>query len=50
MEFGLYETNVMFFGLCHSLATFQAYMNRTFQQEINEGWMVIYMDDILSFQ
>jgi hypothetical protein len=39
----------MFFGLCNSLATFQAYMNRTFQQEINEGWLVIYMDDILIF-
>jgi hypothetical protein len=29
-EFGLYEPNVMFFGLCNSPATFQAYMNRTF--------------------
>jgi RNase H-like domain found in reverse transcriptase/Integrase zinc binding domain/Reverse transcriptase (RNA-dependent DNA polymerase) len=49
MEFGLFEPNVMFFGLCNSLATFQAYMNRTFQQEINKGWMVIYMDNILIF-
>jgi hypothetical protein len=48
-EFGLYEPNVMFFGLCNSPATFQAYMNRTFQQEINEGWLVIYMDDLLIF-
>jgi Reverse transcriptase (RNA-dependent DNA polymerase) len=48
-EFGLFEPNIMFFGLCNSPATFQAYMNRTFQQEINEGWMVIYMDDILIF-
>jgi hypothetical protein len=39
----------MFFSLCNSPATFQAYMNRTFQQEINEGWLVIYMDDILIF-
>jgi hypothetical protein len=39
----------MFFGLCNSPATFQAYMNQTFQQEINEGWLVIYMDNILIF-
>jgi len=49
MEFGLFEPNVMFFGLCNSPATFQAYMNHTFQQEINEGWLVIYMDNILIF-
>jgi hypothetical protein len=49
MEFRLFEPNVMFFGLCNSPATFQAYMNRMFQQEINEGWLVIYMDDILIF-
>jgi hypothetical protein len=48
-EFGLHEPNVMFFGLCNSPATFQAYMNQTFQQEINEGWLVIYMDDLLIF-
>jgi hypothetical protein len=39
----------MFFGLCNSPATFQVYMNWTFQQEIDEGWLVIYMDDILIF-
>jgi hypothetical protein len=39
----------MFFGLCNSPTTFQAYMNHTFQQEINEGWLVIYMDNILIF-
>jgi len=49
MEFGLFEPNVMFFSLCNSPATFQAYMNCTFQQEINEGWLEIYMDDILIF-
>jgi hypothetical protein len=48
-EFGLFEPNVMFFSLCNLPATFQAYMNHTFQQEINEGWLVIYMDDILIF-
>jgi hypothetical protein len=48
-EFGLFKPKVMFFGLCNSPATFQAYMNQTFQKEIDEGWLVIYMDDILIF-
>jgi hypothetical protein len=48
-EFGLFQLKVMFFGSCNSPATFQAYMNQTFQNEINEGWVVIYMDDILIF-
>jgi len=39
----------MFFGLCNSPTMFQAYINHTFQQEINEGWLVIYMNDILIF-
>ena len=45
--FGLFEPTVMFFGLCNSLATFQAYMNHTFHDFINEGWLIIYMDDML---
>ena len=45
--FGLYEPTVMFFGLCNSPATFQAYMNHTFQDFIDEGWLIIYMDDML---
>ena len=39
----------MFFGLTNSLATFQTMMNNIFQEEIAEGWVVIYMDDILVF-
>jgi hypothetical protein len=39
----------MFFGLCNSPATFQAYMNQTFAQELNEGWLIVYMDDLLIF-
>ena len=45
--FGLYESTVMFFGLCNSPATFQAYMNHTFRDFIDEGWLIIYMDDML---
>jgi hypothetical protein len=37
----------MFFGLTNSLATFQTMMNDIFREEITEGWVVIYMDDIL---
>ena len=46
---GLFEPLVMFFGLCNSLATFQNMMNDIFRDEINEGWILIYMDDILIF-
>lgn len=44
---GLYEPIVMFFGLCNAPATFQAMMNDGFKDMIAEGWLVIYMDDIL---
>lgn len=39
----------MFFGLTNSPATFQGYMNNRFQPEINQGWLVICMDDLLIF-
>ena len=39
----------MFFGLTNSPATFQTMMNDIFREEIAEGWVVIYMDDILIF-
>jgi Reverse transcriptase (RNA-dependent DNA polymerase) len=45
----LFEPTVLFFGLCNSPATFQAMMNDIFQDMIDEGWVVIYMDDILIF-
>ena len=44
---GLFELTVMFFGLCNSPATFQAMMDDYFRDMINEGWITIYMDDIL---
>ena len=44
---GLFEPRVMFFGLTNSLATFQTMMNAIFAQELREGWITIYMDDIL---
>jgi hypothetical protein len=44
---GLFEPKVMFFGLTNSLATFQTMMNGIFTTELREGWVSIYMDDIL---
>ena len=48
-ERGLFEPTVMFFGLCNSPATFQAFMDDIFSDMLDEGWLVIYMDDILIF-
>ena len=44
---GLFEPKVMFFALTNSPATFQAMMNGIFETELREGWVSIYMDDIL---
>jgi len=49
MNKGLFEPLVMFFGLCNSPATFQNMMNDIFIMETNEGWILIYIDDILIF-
>ena len=46
-KFGLFEPTVMFFGLCNSPATFQRMMDNVFAEEIAEGWLTIYMDDLL---
>ena len=45
----LFEPLVMFFGLTNSLATFQTMMNDLFKTLIDEGVVVVYMDDILIF-
>jgi hypothetical protein len=44
---GLFEPTVMFFGLCNSPATFQSMMNDIFRDYVDEGWLHIYMDDLL---
>lgn len=44
---GLFKPTVMFFGLCNSPATFQAIMNDIFKDMLAEGWLQIYIDDIL---
>ena len=39
----------MFFGMCNSLATFQAMMDEIFKKEIEGDLIIVYMDDILGF-
>ena len=39
----------MFFGLKNSPATFQTMMNAIFKDLINDGHVVVYIDDILIF-
>ena len=46
---GLFKPTVMFFGLCNSPATFQTMMNEYFRDMIDEGWLVIYIDDMLIY-
>jgi len=49
MNQGLLEPLVMFFSLTNSSVMFQMKMNNIFQQLIDEGVVIIYMDDILIF-
>jgi len=44
---GLFELTVMFFGLTNSPATFQTMMDDIFQDEVAQGWLRIYMDDMI---
>jgi hypothetical protein len=46
---GLFEPLVMFFGLTNSPATFQTMMNDILRELINEGHVIVYLDDILIF-
>ena len=40
---------VMFFGMCNSLATFQAMMDKIFKKEIKGDLIIVYMDNVLGF-
>ena len=46
---GLFEPTVMFFRLCNSPATFQTMMNALLQELVDEGLVIVYIDDILIF-
>ena len=49
MNRGSFELTVMFFGLTNSPASFQTMMNEILKDLIDEGHVVVYMDDILIF-
>ena len=49
MNRGLYEPTVMFFGLTNSPATFQTFMNHILKDLVDEGHVIVYLDDILVF-
>ena len=46
---GLFEPLVMFFSLTNSPATFQTMMNNSCKDLIDEGYVAVYMDDILVY-
>ena len=45
----LEPTEVMFFGLTSSLATFQTFMNHILRDKIVAGHVIVYLDNILIF-
>ena len=46
---GLFKHTVMFFGMCNLPATFQSMMDATFKDLIDEGIIIIYMDNLFLF-
>ena len=44
---GLYEPVVMFFGMTNLPATFQGMMNEILRDMINEGKVMVFVDDVL---
>ncbi|MBW0543999.1 hypothetical protein O181_083714 [Austropuccinia psidii MF-1] len=46
---GIYEYTRMPFGIKNSPAHFQRMMDKIFQDEILEGWMVVYIDNVIIY-
>jgi len=44
---GLFEPLMMYFGPTNSPATFQAMMDNIFREEMLQGWLMDYMDDLM---
>ena len=47
MNKGLFELQVIYFGLCNSPGTFQRMMNSIFRELLDEGILANYMDDFV---
>ncbi|MBW0477501.1 hypothetical protein O181_017216 [Austropuccinia psidii MF-1] len=47
---GIYDYTMMPFGITNAPAHFQRMMDTIFQEEILEGWMVLYIDDVIMTQ
>ncbi|MBW0546197.1 hypothetical protein O181_085912 [Austropuccinia psidii MF-1] len=46
---GIYEYTRMPFGIKNASAHIQRMMDTIFQEEISEGWMVVYINDIIIY-
>jgi len=44
---GLFEPQVMYFGLCNSSGTFEQMMNSIFRELLHEGILANYIDDLV---
>jgi len=44
---GLFESKMIYFGLCNSLGTFQRMMNSIFRELLYEGVLANYMNDFV---
>ena len=45
----LFKLTIMFFSLTNASATFQDFVNNIFSKLINEGSVVVYLNDILIY-
>ena len=48
-KYRVFEPIIMFFGLMNSPAAFQRFMTHMLADFIEQGWLLVYMDDILIY-
>ncbi|MBW0466996.1 hypothetical protein O181_006711 [Austropuccinia psidii MF-1] len=49
VHFGIFEYLRMAFGMKNASSRYQRMMNTIFPEELLEGWLIIYIDDIIIF-